>query len=528
MAIPFNPPEELIRSYFNRPNVGEQATAGINTALQTYVQGQALKKKQQDEALGTYIKAFEAGGPMFAADIAKRSGLQNPPALPGVTAAMAGPGGTAGVMSNQQPGMNPAMSPMAPPQMAPSPMAPDTPPPSDFSMSPNEMSAGMSMPSEHQPMSMSPIISHWNNTMGAQQGQQAQQPQQAQPASMSQAAPTMPSSAGTPPAPPAGRTNPLGINLPTNPLADAGNLMNQGKYGMGQIDKGLKLQEAASKADETASKAEESGPKTFDYARGIAKASGLPDAAEPFIENAQKEGRSKLNRAELKDLQSSITSNASQKKGDFYEGSLDVKRQAQKLAMTKFAMEQTGGKSLEAAAKTAADRLGQLKRAGGVIDQIAAQGNQASRRQAAEAAISTVKALVGAGVATDGQINEFIPRTARTQFRNWQEFLSGDASTSDLSSFKKEYEQLISRETGINQDIIKAHQDFGQTAVDLLGQSYPSAAQHIRQRGANNSLLSPKPVNLNPGAASPANGGAETKTINGQTFVKQNGQWYHQ
>jgi hypothetical protein len=119
------------------------------------------------------VKAFEAGGPKFAADVAGRLGLKDPPALPGLTATTAGPGGTAGMMSNQQP----EMAPQAP---------------TDYPMTPLEESSQMSMPSEHMPggpeQMMTPIqpsmgnhiIDHWNS-INAPQTPQAPQAQPSAP-----------------------------------------------------------------------------------------------------------------------------------------------------------------------------------------------------------------------------------------------------------------------------------------------------------------------------------------------------------
>lgn len=211
MAIPFNPPEELIRSYYNQPQPAEQANAGIQQALQNYMQMKALDKKNQDDALAQYVKAFEAGGPAFAESVRKLTKLREAPALPGTTPAMSG-GATAGVM------------PWQPPASAPSPMS--APMPTDdgeqqMSMEP----APWQEPPQMSMASQSPIVSHWHQTMGGQQ-------QQAAPAQVPAAAP-VPAPA---PAFPQGRS-PTAVPGFDDPEA----LLNMGNYGSKRLAAGEAL-----------------------------------------------------------------------------------------------------------------------------------------------------------------------------------------------------------------------------------------------------------------------------------------------
>lgn len=134
----FNPPDWLIKEYLDKKSPAENASQGIQSALQTYVQAKALEQQKQTEGIGTYVKAFEAGGPDLATSIAQRIGLKNPPTLPGSTA------------------------PVSTPDNAPAqqPLPQDTP-------TAAEDSAQMSMPGEHPPVS--PIIAHFQQTMSANQ-----------------------------------------------------------------------------------------------------------------------------------------------------------------------------------------------------------------------------------------------------------------------------------------------------------------------------------------------------------------------
>lgn len=173
MAIPFTPPPDwLIQEYMNRKSPVMEGLESVSSLAGVFQNIKAQKDAKQRGALESYIKAFEAGGQQFAQDIARRTGLQNPPALPGLTRTMAGPGGTAGVMSDQQPAMQqPQMqSPDQDPYLGGQSMA---------NQMPMEDQLQQSLPSEHTMAPTSPIISHWNATRGGQSPAGAQAPNQA-------------------------------------------------------------------------------------------------------------------------------------------------------------------------------------------------------------------------------------------------------------------------------------------------------------------------------------------------------------
>lgn len=98
MALQFNPPEWIIQSYLNRKQPTEIANEGIGTAIQAY----ASTKAQDPSKIQAYIKAFEAGGPQLASEVARRTGLKNPPSLPGQMPNQRGPMETAGVTPPSQ------------------------------------------------------------------------------------------------------------------------------------------------------------------------------------------------------------------------------------------------------------------------------------------------------------------------------------------------------------------------------------------------------------------------------------------
>lgn len=134
MALQFDPPEWLIKDYLEQKSPVQQAAEGTQQTLGAYAQIKNQEAQRQNDALGTYVKAYDSGGPEFATDIARRIGLQNPPALPSKAAA-----GAPGVAVGQNP--------------------------------PNTVQ--MPIPGQgSQPMSMaptSPIVAHWNQSTGQSQ-----------------------------------------------------------------------------------------------------------------------------------------------------------------------------------------------------------------------------------------------------------------------------------------------------------------------------------------------------------------------
>lgn len=99
MSLNFQPPKELIDDYLKRPSPGQQATEGINQALQQYAQNKKDEenKKYQQQALTSLdaerkARVFEAGAKYLPEDqipaFARQNGINLPetpptaPALP--------------------------------------------------------------------------------------------------------------------------------------------------------------------------------------------------------------------------------------------------------------------------------------------------------------------------------------------------------------------------------------------------------------------------------------------------------------
>lgn len=85
MVLQFNPPQDLINAYLNKPSPGQIASEGINTALQTYAQQKAL---QQQQALAQQAKDIEmakgmsAGGDDFTKALATIQAQRQAPTSP--------------------------------------------------------------------------------------------------------------------------------------------------------------------------------------------------------------------------------------------------------------------------------------------------------------------------------------------------------------------------------------------------------------------------------------------------------------
>lgn len=239
MALQFQPPPAwLMQEYMNQKSPVQEGMESAGSIANTVLQHKAMETKKQNDAMGIYVEAYRKGGPSFAMEIAKRLGLKNPP-TPG---ALPGGGGPPAISTGT----------------APSPMPGGMP-----GSTPGEDAAQMSMSSEH-PMApqapaggapMSPIIAHWNQTMGGQGGG-------------APAAPMAPPQPGMP-------------QLPTN--ENPADLLNMGEFGADRL-KGLesvqKLKDAQDAHDE------KFGKKTPITKEGLLKKGSYDPAKDYVVEPA--------------------------------------------------------------------------------------------------------------------------------------------------------------------------------------------------------------------------------------------------
>lgn len=460
MAIPFQPPEAIIQSYLNRPQPAELANQGIQQAFQTYMQSQALKRQQQNEALGNYIKAFGEGGPKFAQDVGKRYGLVNPPALPGMTATMAGPGGTAGVMSNQQPVMAP-----------PAPTAAPTP---GFPPTENEMAAGMSMPSEHatsgEPTQslQSPIVAHWNNTMGGQPAAGQQQPAAPIPAAPHAIAPSAP-----PPITPQG---PAGVPGMENPES----YLDMGSFGTKKLQAG----EALGKYKETMQSAAEkdllNAPRSANQLRQDFTLAGQPEKADAWIkahapQALENPDQPLINVAQIKEAKDWLGTGAMQMRGGSFESNAEVNRLKFRQGLIVDARKALDPYFSSGEGRAQIQRLNNIGRTEPLISQMLGQlggGDPRQMRELATRVDSVLRGSPGGQQAIEG-INGLMPDTAKGRFASFKEFILSDPQGTEQQAFIKRLADTTQREKVAIQGQVKQTAERTQSTLRLMKETYP-------------------------------------------------------
>jgi hypothetical protein len=456
MSLEFRPPDpQLLQAYLNRPQPAEVANQGIQQAMQSYLSMKQMEAKKQEEALGTYVKAFEAGGPQFASDIASRTGLKNPPTLPGKTAVQVAPGTVAG----------------------------------------EPQTAGTTPLGTTQPV-ISPLIhasiqAGHGNPLGIQ----------------------------VPGATPAAQPNPYGINLPTNPLANAGDLLNQGKYGAGQLDKTLKLQEAASKANEQADKASENGPKSFDYAKAFSTSAGSPTAADPFIKIAQSEGRNTLTKREMDDIKNSINVSAQKGRGEYFSTMGNVKEQQLRDSLIKEARNTLDPFFQTGAGKEQANRLNSIGRAEPLANQMLSQDNAGDPHQMTELATAFDRVLKGGGASAQANIEHLLPKTAGVTLANWKEWWTNNPQGTGQQAFIKRTVDSLAREKTAIQGQVRSVAERSAPTLRVLKSQYPEDYNAVVDNYLNHSpeIMGPEPGSTSEDGSTGPHGA--TVNQNGHTYT---------
>jgi hypothetical protein len=481
MAIPFNPPDALIRDYINQrnqqPNPIQQSLDSIGQIAQMYRAQKMQERTQQNDALSAYIKAFEAGGPDLATEVGQRMGLLHPPVLPGVTKTMAGPGGTAGVMSNQQP----AVQAQAPASI-PSPMSTEMPSeiPGQQSMvsgplpplrqSPEEQMQ-QSLPSQHQ----SPIIAHWNATMGGrQQSPTAEAP-----------APASPAQTQTPAQPPMAGAIP-GLENPEE-------LVNRGTWGVNRLKAGEALGSFREKQQTAEEKRLENSPKSFDYAKAFATSAGADGAADPFIAIAQKEGRTNLYRREMDDIKNAINASAQRGRGEFFATQSELNKQKFDNELLNQANKNINPNVATGALKQQQERLNRIGRAESLVQQMASQKGGGDTRQVRELATSLASVLTGGNVVAQSQIEELIPQTYKGRALEFFEKLSNNPTGLEQQAFINRLSDTLGREKNTINSQIKVSQNQALPAMQVLKKRNPKAYQEILDANVNSPAYGNQP-----------------------------------
>ncbi len=384
MGLQFQPPPDwLIQEYMNRKHPVAQAAEGIQGVLGTYMQlkGQqdslasldAQRKATEFKAVADYVPEDQIPG------VAKQYGINIPQA-----------GSTPPIMST------------------------------GTAITPNEMAAQQSLPSEHP----------------------AGVPDVSQPTSFIE--------------------RHTQAHRPTS------------KAGLAKYKTNLDISNSETKAEET-------GPKPFDYARTFATNAGAPQDAEGFINLAKSEGRSTLTKREMDDLKNSISAKAQQGRGEYFQGQLGLNKQKFENQLLQEGNKALNPNVAGGALKPQQERLNRIGRAEALVTQMKGQVGGGDTRQMRELATSLASVLTGGNVVAEQQINELIPQTYKGDLKRFYEKLSNNPTGLEQQAFVTRLADTLARERGTIHTQINVAQKQALPGLGVLQKTNPSGYNQIME-----------------------------------------------
>lgn len=450
MPIPFQPPEAVIQSYLNRPTPGQMISNGVLQGIQTYLQAQALQKQQQQEALGTYVKAYDAGGKRFAKNVGDRIGLVDPPGIPGAD----------------------------PFTRAPRPGASDPglmEDPSALHSAPEEPANPIQGPTDIQ---MSPIIAHWNNTMGggqqqpmpAQQPTMGQQPPIAAPQQMP-AAPSFGAAQSTPQNP-----QPQGVPGLENPEQ----YLDDGNHGLKILQGGEALGKYKNTMQDAAEKDLENAPRSANQIRQDFALAKQPGMADDWIrahvpEALDNPDKPLINVARIKEAKDWLTTGAQQQKSGYFETMGDINTQKFRQDLIKDARAQLDPYFATGEGRAQIQRLNNIGRTEPLIAQISAQKDSGDPRQMRELATRVDSVLRGTTNGTQAieGINALVPSTMRGDYAKIAEWWAAEPKGTQQQAFVNRLADTVGREKGAIQNQIKQTAERAARTLRVMKSNHP-------------------------------------------------------
>jgi hypothetical protein len=188
-----------------------------------------------------------------------------------------------------------------------------------------------------------------------------------------------------------------------------------------------------------------------------------------------------------------INSGIGQQRANAVSSMADSRQRGVQNAILGTALRYSQAGMAQNASRDSFGRLANINRAQQILDQIDAQGGQATIRQRTELASSVGRSINPTGVLTNEALNLYIPQTLKGKIGNFTEYLTNESSPVDFTGFTGELGGLLQREKEVNQGIISVAAQFGAPAINQLKQTNPSLARQVLD--ANNN-----PLVTNPGA----------------------------
>lgn len=267
------------------------------------------------------------------------------------------------------------------------------------------------------------------------------------------------------------------------------------------IDTALGVQD---RLDTSAQKKIENEPKSFDYARAMAKAAGEPDAAESFIKLAQQDGRDKLNKRELDDLMKSINAGSMQFRGQYFNTMGDIASQKLRDSLVKEARTTLNPLFQTGAGKEQAGRLFTIGRAEPLVSQMLSQPDGGDPRQMVELATTMDRVIKGSGASAQAQIEHLIPQTARGKYASWLEWFKNNPQGTEQQAFIKRYADTLSREKTAIQGQVRANAEHNAPTLRVLKENYPQDYDAVLKSVLENPTYGGGEVGATTDAAAPA------------------------
>jgi hypothetical protein len=154
--------------------------------------------------------------------------------------------------------------------------------------------------------------------------------------------------------------------------------------------------------------------------------------------------------------QSNITKQQADTKNGILGRMAGARESAVELSAQKAATQYGGGAAAQPAIKESFNRIAQVQRTRGLLDQIRNQGGRANPQQRAELAMSTARTLNPSGVLTNEAMDMMLPQSAVGKYGNAMQYMQNAPYDTDFAQFANRFSDLLDREEVINKKIVQS------------------------------------------------------------------------
>ncbi len=485
------PPESLIQNYINRPQPAEIASQGLQQGLQGYLQFKQQEASQRSAATKSVIDLIAQDPELLNSPFGKRLlkqsggdlGGYQPPSLSTGTA----PSPSA---APQSPTPSPTMTPM---DAQGNPVAPPQGPMNAPQQGPQMPGQSVAPPASGMG-SASPIIDHWNATMGAGQGAQPQ-------------ASAPPIQAPTPSAVP-----------PAPSQAQIQGIMGRGKLGKSAVEdygKGLDISK----------KIEGMGTKRipFEDVGTTFMAANEQALGDKLVSDAKAQGLNYVPEEKMNLALKGLGVKNQGMRGSAIDSMAETRQIALRDSLNKEARQVLNPLFQSGEGKSQMQVLNRIGRAEPLIAQMMAQKGGGDVRQMRELATSFDRVLKGGGTQAQSQIDELMPQTAKGKFAHWQEWFTNNPTGTEQQAFIQRTADSLAREKTTIQGQVKNMAEKNAPTLRVLKQHYPEDYKaHLASVMGNPQLTGGNiPTISDDNAFNALESGAQFKDPSGQVHTKK-------